>query len=119
MPQTPAQRQSAKRARDARKMKTFSEFMTEIDQFRAVQAANVIADLSEQLQTRASETTALFRECFDLEESNNTRLCEDIIKFNKNRRLQQQWWRFLKELERFQDKNINNIIDKRIKEFKA
>ena len=118
MPLSPAQRQSAKRARDARKMKTFSEFMTEIDQFRAVQAANVIADLSEQLQARASETTALFRECFDLEESNNTRLCEDIIKFNKNRRLQQQWWRFLKELERHNTDNVNKLIDKKLKDMK-
>ena len=118
MPLSPAQRQSAKRARDARKLKSFSEFMTEIDQLRSVQAANVIADLSEQLQARVSETTALFRECFDLEESSNTRLCEDIIKFNKDRRLQQQWWRFLKELERHNTDNVNKLIDKKLKDMK-
>lgn len=118
MAMTNQEKQAAKRARDARKFKSFSEFMTEIDQLRSVQAANVIANLSEQLQIRASETTGLFRECFDLEESNSIRLCEDIIKFNKDRRLQQQWWRFLKELERHNTDNVNKLIDNRIKELK-
>lgn len=118
MAQTPAQRQASKRARDAKKQKSFSDFINEIDQSRSIQAANVIADLSEQIQTRASETTALFRECFGLEESTAVQLCEDIIKFNNDKRLQQHWWRFLKELERHNTANVNKLIDKKLKEFK-
>lgn len=118
MPLSPAERQAAKRARDARKQKSFHDFMHEIDQANSVKAAAIVAELSEALQTRAADTTALFKECFSLEESTNTRLCEDIIKFNRDRALQQQWWRFLKELERHNTENVNRLIDKKIGELK-
>lgn len=118
MAMTNQEKQAAKRARDARKLKSFHEFMNEINQHYSMEAGRIVAELSEQLQTRTSETTALFRECFKLEESTAVQLCEDIIKFNKDARLQQHWWRFLKELERHNTANVNKLIDKKLKELK-
>jgi len=117
---TPAERQAKKRQRDAIKLKTlktFREFMDEIGLHHTIVASRIVSEISELLDISSNETTALFKECFQIE-STGTRLCEDIIKFNKDRALQQQWWRFLKELERHNTENVNRLIDKKLGEMK-
>ncbi|WP_429128655.1 hypothetical protein [Aeromonas media] len=113
-----AERIRNKRIRDNRKLKSFHQFMFEIGEHHKLEAGKVVADLCEQLQIESLEVTALFKECFQIESTNNNHLCESIVKMTRDRALQQTFWRFLKELERWHDKNINKIIDKRIKELK-
>lgn len=96
--------------------KAFHEFYEELCNSNNATVDKLLGEIAEVLKVDRAHARVLVAEYFQIADNNKAHLFEEVIRYRKDRLLQQSFWRFLKALEQHTDRNVKRLIDQKIKE---